>query len=160
MRKLRVRHDTQTGPGLGPTVQSNSLFPSLATNLLSASGPVIPTGPVCVLVHKGHTSPRGVQGSRQACEEKTQFPFFFLTTPCSGPSKPLCKKTFMSLLLILRKRTQRGGLSKVMQPVHTAGPSRGHHLGVPSHGTGGSHPGPTPFTLTSLGPDSPTCKTG
>ena len=145
-------------PLSNPTVCSQ-VWPPICCLPLGQS---YPPGLFVSLYIKDIQAPGGLQGSRQACEEKTQFPlfFFFLTTSCSGPSKPLCKKTFMSLLLILRKRTQRGGLSKVMQPVHTAGPSRGHHLGVPCHGNGGSHPGPTPFTLTSLGPDIPICKTG
>lgn len=45
MRKLEVRDEAHKEPGLAPrAVQSRDLFPSLATNLLFASGPVTPTG--------------------------------------------------------------------------------------------------------------------
>ena len=153
---MTLKQGLAWAPLSNPTVCSQ-VWPPICCLPLGQS---YPPGLFVSLYIKDIQAPGGCRAPDRHVRKKHSSPFFFLTTPCSGPSKPLCKKTFMSLLLILRKRTQRGGLSKVMQPVHTAGPSRGHHLGVPSHGTGGSHPGPTPFTLTSLGPDIPTCKTG
>lgn len=45
MGKLEVRDEAHTEPGLGPrAVQSKDLFPSVATNLLFASGSVTPAG--------------------------------------------------------------------------------------------------------------------
>ena len=160
MRKLRVRDDTQTGPGLGPTVNPTVCSQAWPPICCLPLGQSYPPGLFVSLYVKDIQAPGGLQGSRPACEEKTQFPLFFLTTPCSGPLKPLCKKTFMSLLLIFRKREQRCGLSKVTQPVQTAGPSRGRHWRVPTQWTWGFTPRTNSLYTSHPSLDIPTCKTG
>lgn len=110
MRKLEVRDEAHTEPGLGPrALQSKDLFPSLATNLLFASGPVIPTGPLVVSLYVGESPALcnlGVAELQKGIWGRTQFPFFDSTLKWC--LKTTLRETFMRLFLILRERAQRG----------------------------------------------------
>lgn len=99
----------------------------------------------------------GLQGSRQPCEGKRQFPPFFFDNTLQWSLKTTLQKTFMSLLPIFRKRAVMWPVQGDSSQCRLLGPV-GRHWRVSLSGPEGSHPGPTPLHFTSLSLDIPTCK--
>lgn len=84
---MTLKQGLAWAPLSNPTVCSQAWPPICCLPL----GQSYPPGLFVSLYVKDIQAPWGLQGSRPACEEKTQFPPF-LTTPCSGPLNHFAKK--------------------------------------------------------------------
>jgi len=139
---MTLKQGLAWAPLSNPTVCSQAWPPICCLPL----GQSYPPGLFVSLYVKDIQAPWGLQGSRPACEEKTQFPPF-LTTPCSGPLNHFAKKLSCLCFSSSGKENSDVACPRSRSQCRLLGPVEGAIGEFRLSGPGGSHPEPTPFTL-------------